>query len=343
VEPSVTIYWLDRGTREARKSDFWFGGLATGVLALLHPYSQPLLFVFAVVITMVRRRPDALRYLCRYFSSALPFVLYVVLAAIFNPLVSQHSSQGEMRSPPFASYAIGFGLPLLLCAGGLAVGRGRWMKHYWPIALWFLLAAAFSYLPLWFQRKLIFGAHVPLCIVAGISFDLILTQCAGLRTRRWALIGVAAILLPLLASTPMYLLATESREVKSNADGVYFISNEMMEGLKFLKDQVVFATLETSRLIPAMSGNTVVWGHWAMSVDFRERESWFTSLFNERSNWDDDQRSREFWGTGIQYIFADGMLKQSLEERPSEWRVILKDADAVFTNGSVAIYKRRDG
>lgn len=344
----LTVHGLDRGTREARKSDFWFSGLMTGGLALIHPYSQPLLFVFAVVITTVRRRADAPGYLCRYFSAVLPFVLYVGLVAIFDPVVSQHSAHGEMKSPPLASYAIGFGFPLLLCVGGLVVERGRWLKQYWQVALWFLLPVTFSYLPLWFQKKLIFGAHLPLCILAGIACDRIRVWYFGPRTPKWVLAVVAAVLLPLLASTPMNLLVIESREVKSNPDGAYYINNEVMAGLKFLKDrtrpnEVVFATLETSRLIPAFAGNTVVWGHWAMAVDFEKRESWFNNLLDEQANRDDDRRSREFWGTDIQYIFADGVLKQALGQNSLAWRGILGNADQVFTNGSVVIYKRRDG
>jgi hypothetical protein len=221
------------------------------------------------------------------------------------------------------------------------------VKHYWHILLWFLLSVAFCYLPFWFQRKFIFGAHVPLCLMAGISFDLILTRCFGPRKRRWAAVAAVVVLLPLLGSTQIHLLVGQSRKVKENADGAYYISNEVMEGLKFLKDnsnpnETVFATLATSRLIPAFSGNTVLWGHWAMSVDLKERKEWYANLFDQQANWDDERRGREFWAGGIQYIFADGAFKESLETSPQAWRVILKDADKVYANGSVVIYQHRD-
>jgi hypothetical protein len=344
----LVIYWLDRGTREAHKRDFWFSGLATGVLALIHPYSQLLLFAFAVIITVQRRWAEALSCLGRYFFASLPFVLYVVLISELNPLVSRHSTMGEMRSPSPVAYLAGFGFPLLLFVAGLAAGRGQLIKRYWHIILWFLLCLVFSYLPFWFQRKFIFGAHIPLCLVAGISFDMILTWCSGAsaRIRRQVLVIAAVVLLPLLASTPVYLLASQSREVKNNADGAYFISDEIRKGLMFLKnrsrpDEIVFALPGTSRLIPAFSGNTVLWGHWAMSVDRKERENWLANLINNPSHQDDDRRGREFWGAGIQYVFADGELKQSLEQNPQSWRFILDEADVVFTNGAVTIYQHQ--
>ena len=53
----LTIYYLDRGTGAARKGDLWLAGLTAGILALVHPYSQPLLLAFAVIIIVVRRKP----------------------------------------------------------------------------------------------------------------------------------------------------------------------------------------------------------------------------------------------------------------------------------------------
>jgi len=251
-----------------------------------------------------------------------------------------------MRSPSLDAYLLGFGFPLLLCAAGLAVGWGQLVKNYWHVVLWFVLSVIFSYLPIWFQRKLIFGAHIPLCIVAAISFDMILAGFSRRWTRRWAMVAAAVILLPLLASTSGYLLVSQSREVRGNADGAYFVSNEVMAGLRFLKDrskpdEIVFAMPATSRLIPAFSGNTVLWGHWAMSVDYAEREKWFADIFGEESNWDHDRRSREFWAAGIEYIFADEAFQRSLAEHPLAWRGMLKETDIVFENASVTIYRRR--
>ena len=342
----LALFWLDRGSRDGCKSDFWLAGGATGILALIHPYSQPLLFTFAVLITVARRKASAVNYLSRYFLAAIPFVVYVGLVAASQPLISRHDSLGKMDSPALATYALGFGLPLLFCLAGLAVGREQLVKRCWPVMLWFVLSVALSYLPFWFQRKLIFGAHIPLCIVAAISLDLLLNRLTNSRTRRRVTAVAAAVFLPLLISTPAYLLASENREVRNNADGAYYISNDVMDGMRFLKTQtqsgdVVFSTVETSRLIPGLAGNTVLWGHWAQSVDLAERQDWITGLFNEHADWSNTNRAREFWGTDIQYIFADGEFKQSLEQGRRQWQVILSEADEVFTNRSVAIYKHR--
>ena len=369
----LTIYLLDRGTREARARDLWLAGLAAGVSALIHPYSQPLLLVFALLVIVVRQRRrvprvrpslgltwvlPAFGYLLRYLLPLAPFAGYVAAISVLQPVAVQHSAHGSMDSPSPLFYLTGFGLPLLVWAAGLVVDRGRWMKAYWQLVAWFGLSLALAYAPLWFQRKLVFGAQIPLCILAAISFDLLLTKCASAKPTqanetwvghphaRLPLAAAVIILVPLLAFTPVYLIAMLNREVRANVDGVYYISRDTDAGLDYLKqhsnpDDVVLATVGTSMMIPAYASNSVVWGHWAMSVDADEREAWSQDLFERPQNWDDPARARDFWGSGVQYIFADGILKDGIENTSYKWRVILKDADEVFRNGKVLIYKHR--
>jgi len=164
---------------------------------------------------------------------------------------------------------------------------------------------------------------------------------------RWIPNAAAFLAAPLLMATPVYLIWTGIQEVRTNAGDAYFVRDDVMEGLNFLRqnsdpDEVVFATVSTSRLIPGFAGNTVVWGHWAMSVDHGERDRWFSGLFARGSDWTNDARAEEFWGTGIDYIFADGLLKTGIERNPEAWRVILAEADRLFANPSVLIFRHRD-
>jgi hypothetical protein len=342
----LAVQRLERGTRESRPRDLWQSGCATGTLALIHPYSQPLLLGLALAIITVRKRARAPADLCRFAIPALPPALGVALVAKLHPLASQHGAKGVMTSPPLLAYLAGFGLPLLLVGAGLAVGHARLPDRLWPVAGWFLLSLTLAYLPVWFQRKLIFGAHVPLCILAGVSGEAIRLRLSRPWVQRWSLVAIL-LAVPFLVATPFYLLCTQLRDVRSNTDGAYFVADDLMKGLRFLQrnsrpDEVVFATVSTSRLVPGFSGNTVVWGHWAMSVDRNERNAWFADLFQRGTDWTDGARAREFWGTGIDYILADGRLKAWVERDPEAWRVILAEADRIYANPSVLIYRHRD-
>jgi len=343
----LAIYYLDRGTREERKADLWRAGLAAGVLALVHPYSQPLLLAFAVVVIAARRRMAGLGYLLRYLIALAPFAGYIFLLSILQPVVAQHSSQGTMDTPPIGWCLTAFAPPLLMWAAGSWIEGGRWMKRYWQVVLWFVLSLSLAYFPFWFQRKLIFGAHIPVCILAAVSCGLLWERFADQKAARWLLASAAVVLLPILLATPIYVLSILNKEVQRDP-ATYYISNDMENGLKFLKqhtqpDEIVLATLPTSRIIPAFAGNTVLWGHWAMSVDSKARNDWSYDLMDRPQEWKDESRARKFWGAGIEYIFADGILKQGIADYPWQWGVILKHADEVFHNGSVVIYKHREG
>jgi len=342
----LTIYLLDRGTREERPRDLWLAGLAAGALVLIHPYSQPLLLALALLLIAVRRRTRGLGYLVRYLLPLAPFAGYIAALTIWQPLVAKHSASGTMDSPAFWLYLTGFGLPLLIWLAGAAVDRGRWMKQYWQLAAWFGLSLALAYAPLWFQRKLIFGAPIPLCILTALSFDRLLGKCGSLRMARFALATATVVLVPLLALTPIYLIVVLNREVKANAFGVYYISRDMDAGLNYLKqhskpNDVVMASLGTSLMIPGYAGNTVVWGHWAMAVDSEQRKAWSRELFSPPQNWYDETRAKKFWGSGIDYIFADGVIKKGMEKTEFyKWQIILDDAHEVFRNNDVVIYRR---
>ncbi|MGD0016467.1 MAG: hypothetical protein ABSC38_02985 [Verrucomicrobiia bacterium] len=341
----LSIHLMDRGTREARNRDLWLSGLCVAILTLIHPYQIPLLFAFAVMIVAFRQGKDAMGPLLRFLVPTLPSVLYMFLMSKYHPIAAMHSSSGEMKSSNLLSVAVGFGIPLLLALAGLGVEWRKIVPRYWQLLLWVLLSISFSYLPFWFQRKFIFSIPVPLCILAGISVDWILARIYGERIRRWALVGATLLLLPLAASTQVPLLVSERRIVRENMDSIYYIDTDLLNALNFLKhnsnpDDIVFATESPSELIPAFTGNTVVWGHWAMSVDIRQRTKWFANIFSERSSWDLNKRRREFWGAGIRFIFVSGDLKLWFDKAHPPW--LAQGTDKVFENASVIIYRKRD-
>ncbi|HUJ10703.1 MAG TPA: hypothetical protein VL171_11810 [Verrucomicrobiae bacterium] len=341
----LSIFLVDRGTRQARNRDLWLSGFCIGLMALIHPYLVPLLLAVGILVIAIRHRRRATVYLLRFLAPTIPFALWTFAAVALNPVAAMHSLSGRMESPSPLSYVLGLGIPLLPTLGGL-LGHGRKLiSSYWQLLLWVAVSVVFTFLPFWFQRKFIFGIHVPLCILAAVVVDWSLARISGKRMRQWVLAGSAILLLPLLVSTQLFLFAAHRRIVRQNVDGVYYVGTDMLNALTFLKhdsnpDDIVFATYSTSQLIPAFSGNTVVWGHWAMSVDFDRRTEWVSNIFDPQSDCDPAKRSREFWGAGIKFILADGELKQWIGKMHPAW--LTKGTDKVFQNTAVTIYRKRD-
>ena len=340
-----SIHLMDRGTRTGEKRDLRLSGFCVAILSLIHPYQVPLLFALATLITIFRQRKEALRLLPQFLYLALPVALGMFLLDKLNPVATMHSATGKMVSANPLAYVLGFGLPLFLSLAGLAAEWRKLLPRYWHLVLWVVLSISFSYLPFWFQRKLIFGAHVPLCILAGISADRLLARIPGRRMRRWALAGSGILLLPLAVATQGHLLATERDIVKQNKDELYYVDTDLLDALNYLKhnsnpDDVVFATWPISSLIPAFSGNTVVWGHFAMCVDLQQRIQWATNLFGTRSPWNPEKRHSEFWGTGIRFVLVNQELRRWFDQTHT-WS-LLDGTDKVFENTSIAVYRKRN-
>src|SRR5262249_44789790 len=104
------------------------------------------------------------------------------------------------------------------------------------------------------------------------------------------------------------------------------------------REDVVFATAETSSKLAAYTGNTVMWGHWAQTVDFAERMAWFEETTSGRSPYDAATRRARFWDSGARWLFLEPPWKEDCPPPPAN--DILEGAEKVFENSAVAIYKR---
>lgn len=333
----LSVYLLDRGTREADGRSMWLSGLAAGFLTLIHPYHVPLLFSLAAGLAFFRLRGRVLGLLARYYGAALPFVSVVFLISKLHPLASQHSASGEMTSPFLMAQALGFGLPFALALAGAAMGRAAFVKRYLLPVSWVVLSLFFSHLPFWFQRKFMFGAHIPMCILAGVSFEMFAAKVAG-PWRKSVITTAALVTAAVTLPSQLFHLSLDRQIVRNNEDGVYYISNSLREAMKFLEREsspadLVFAAESTSTLVPAYAGNTVVWGHWAMSVDLKERLAWKERVFGMGAT---EAAGRELARAGAKYILVDDAFKGSFgEPEPGFFSAYGK----VFEKGTVAVYR----
>ncbi|HEY3305684.1 MAG TPA: hypothetical protein VGL70_19335 [Candidatus Binatia bacterium] len=333
----LSLYLLDRGTGEGRSGCLWLSGLAAGFLTLIHPYHVPLLFTLAAWVAWFRLRGRAPGMLARYYGAALPFVAFVFLISRLHPIASQHSMSGSMPSAPLVAQALGFGLPFVLFLAGIVVGRSDFVKKYLLPVSWVVLSLVFSHLPFWFQRKFIFGAHIPLCILAGVSFEMLVAQVAGPWRRRAleaAVLVAAAVTLP----TQVFHLFLQRQIVGHNDDGAYYISHSLREAMKYLEREsssadLVFAAGSTSTLVPVYAGNTVLWGHWAMSVDLSERLAWKERVFGRGPT---EEAGRELVKMGVKYILMDDAFRGSFGDPEPGF---LAAYGKIFERGEVAVYR----
>lgn len=324
---------LDRASSGEKGGWAWRGGSALGLLLLVHPYAAPLLVLLTTATIAWRRKPRALWGL---LLPAAPAAAYVAWLSLTNPLVVRHGELGRMATPSWPAILLGWAPLLALGLGGLAAGGRAFARRHALLLLWAAGALLLCRLPVWFQRKLLFGAQIPLGLLAGAGAAAISALPHGGRRQAAGLVVVALALgLPSWAyigyNTWLSLSAYES--------GQYYAPQTVMEALEFLSregspDQVVLSTPDAGGLVATVAGKTAVWGHWAQSVDFDENQRWFDGLL---APGEPRAKARLLWERA-DYVFADGALKRDIDEGGLGW--LKGEARLLYANRDASVYGR---
>lgn len=337
----LALVAADKSLADSDERAAWLSGLCLGALALLHPYPLAVLYPLLTVLCVVRRPGGWLPYWLRLVGASAPAALYVASLSYFHPLVRAHAGLGAQDGFTLFAWLTGFGLPLALAAAGAVSEGAAFARRYWPLLLWLGLSLALCGSPLWFRTKCVFGSHLAVCLLAGAAAEPLWRRLPWKPAVNAAL---AALVLAPMPWTNLVHLKECLTEVSANKDGQYRLSPGMTAALKFLeahsrRSDVVFSDPWTSAKICAFAGDTVVWGHWAQGVDAPQRQAWVDSVFSPASGLSADQRRRLFWGSGVDYVFVRGLWRAGMNTGYGP--ELLRDADEIFVNEAVTIYRRR--
>jgi len=305
------------GSREPRP--FLWAGVTTSALALIHPYDAGVPCFIALAAALYGSAK--LRSLGAFALGAAPGVVYPLWLSMRDPLLARHSSMGWMSTPGLLDVWWGFGLPGLLSLAGLwAIFRRGRAAESWPLLMWMLGSLDLAYFPVWFQRKLLGGLHLPVCLLAGIGADSILpAPASGLAS--W---GLGFALVAFSGATHAVNYRSAMRQLSDPGLVQYYVPRELaalMDDLRAQKrpDEIVLASIPISELIPGWSGNTVVYGHWAQTVDQAERDAWVAKVLSPASGLSAAERRSALRAEGIAYVLVDGELRKSLGGELPAW------------------------
>ena len=319
---------VDRASRDGSAAPAWAAGAALAGLLLVHPYAAPLALGLALALAALRRRAW---FLAPTLACAAPVLAYLLWESSVNPLVRRHGDMGLMLTPSWAAVLLGLA-PLLLLSASAPAPRD-FAKRHAVLILWAAAALALARVPVWYQRKLLFGAQLPLALLAGSA----VVERARVRGRplvAWGLVAAA-----LAASAPSWgYIAYNTRLSLSALDsGDYYARAQVLDALSFLgsvgsREDVVLSTPDDGTLVALFSGKTAVWGHWAQSVDYFEVDRWFGSLAKPG---DPRAKARALWSR-VGYVFASGGLKQQIDGGELGW--LRTQSRLLYSNGEAAVY-----
>ena len=330
------LYALLLGERTGRWKYAVLAGLCGAVLGNMHSYDVLHLAaawgVFLIVLTVLRRgqgmAPRWGRGLLALALSA-PTTLYVAymykVEAVF-----QRRANVPTLSPAFWHYILGYGIVFLLAcvALWLVVRQVRDVRAAAPerlvppspmlfAACWAVGGLLIAYFPMAFQRKMIMGEHLPLCLLAGVGAAWLVRTYLPARTAGWALAGLVLLSAP---SNALFL-QRDMRHLTQNRSETHlapFLDKSLVDVYAWFRDKTpadakIVSLPGLCTYLPGETGRAVWAGHWAETPDYAEKDAAFADAFDALTPSAD--REAFLKSTGAQYLFYPNDLSQASFKR----------------------------
>ncbi len=329
-------------------------GVAGLVLGNIHTYDVlPVAATLAVFLPYLWiRRIASLRALglaAVAAGIALPSLAYQVwLVRSGEVTLAIKVAETPVHSPPVLMLAMGIGLPLAFAVLGVArAARRAAPPAAVLLAVWLVIGLAAPYLPVPFQRKLAQGLHIPAVLLTAFAMQPLLAAAKSRAPR-----GLAAfVVLLTLPSSVLFVaravadLQTNNRAYLANFMPPLYLRADQYAALKWLDrhadyDDVLLCSSFIGSYAPSLAGTRVYLGHWAETLDFREKLRYYAAFRSADTG--EDLREAFVRLEGISYVLRDRSIYDEIynlspEGRPlpafdperTGWLALVHDADRV--------------
>lgn len=286
------VLWSWRALRDGDLKAALWAGLLGLLLGNVHTYDMiPMHLLWFTVggclLALKRLTWQGVKAYLVFAAVSIPSMLYQVYVFRTDPIF-QEKAVTITASPPPLSYAVSFGIPLVLAIMGavFVIRRREW--QYLPVVCWLVVGIGVAYLPgLSFQRKMIEGAHLPMLILAALAVTRWLPSLGKRPSTathpRRIRAAVAMVTLLCLPSSLYFLLGRSLATVtENNATRVasalmppYSLSDGDVACAVWLRDEgqpgAVASMPMMGSYLPGLTGRKVWIGHWAETLRFEEK------------------------------------------------------------------------
>jgi hypothetical protein len=302
-------------------------GLAGLVLGNIHSYDLiPLavvLLAYLVYLLAARRVGARVVGLALVIGViAAPSVLYqywLLRTGEAGVLAKTVGQWGYSRAPVYV--ALGLGLPLMLALVGAARAVSRRAEVGRLLALWLVLGFALVYVPVSFQRKLVEGLHIPVCVLAVSALEPIWRHAP----RRAVIVGALLVLIA-VPSNALHVrralgdLVTNNQAYLGNLMPPLYLRPDQYQALQWLngkrtESDILLANTFVSNYAPSLAGVRVYVGHWSETLDY-PRKLKELSVFLQAGT-PDAEREAFCRGRGISYVLRDQSVYDDIFLPPS--------------------------
>jgi len=330
-----SIRFLYRALIEKRLLKAFIAGILATLLSVVHPYM--VVVVCSVVIASLFAYPVIFRpipplsdYSWRakaamiYVAGLLPGVVYLLYLNRSNEVLREWLRVTDTLSPSPFEYVLGFGIVAALAIPGF------WLlwRHRPPagrlLVIWAVLQAALLYAPASFQRRLVEGLQLPLCIAASAALFWISGAMFKVHARVYRrLILLGAIIFASLTNVGLIIGQIARGPVSGAADPRQYVSADLISTFDWLRagadpDSVLFSSYLTGNLTPSQTGLRVFLGHYGQTIHSEEKGAEVASFY--KGTLSEDDARRLFTENRIRYVIYGDLERQVYDVfKPPRW------------------------
>ena len=260
------------------------------------------------------------------------YPLYAVWATAHDPILAGWSAQNVTLSPPWWHWIIGYSLLLPFTVVGGAKGIKDDPESGYLLPAWGLATLVGVALPITLQRRLSLGLSLPLGLLAGRGWQVVL---ARIPRRQFLANGV---LLVLTATTPLLLVVggIAGVELLHLHDLIYVSEGELAAGKVWLDQGLHYVFLSSptrGELLPWIVGQQVVVGHPMETVAYKQRVEAAQAFFGGR--WSPAERRTYLCREGVDYVWVGPIERRLMGNAP----FTLPGTSPVVENVDVTVYE----
>ncbi|MFP5260786.1 MAG: hypothetical protein ACLGJB_02630 [Blastocatellia bacterium] len=305
---------------EKRPSLAAIAGAVVSLLAVVHPY---LIIVVSAVGSVAFSlwpwlRPRGNGVTARsslpagaafwFCMSALPGGIYLFYLRRSNEVLREWLRVTDTLSPSPVEYVLGFGVVAGLAVAGVRALSGMRSPYGRLLLVWIVVQSALLYAPVSFQRRLVEGLQLPLCVAASAAvFSLRRRFMRRERFRRFkAPLLVSVIALASLTNAGFIAGQIIAPPGAMGADDPRrYAPAGLVMALGWLsaeadRDAVLFSSYTTGNIAPSMTGLRVYVGHYGQTIDSGEKEEEVRTFYTNAMTGDAARRLLE--GGRVAYV-----------------------------------------